>query len=73
MLQRMDTIYPGAPGATGWQAYARSLAEHATTKETSGRCRNPDDSTTEDKYSNRYRTNLAPGLAPRGRIFFSEI
>ena len=34
MSQRMGTIYPGAPGATGRQARARSLAEHATSNTT---------------------------------------
>ena len=46
MSQRMGTIYPGAPGATGRQARARSLAEHATsntTEEANDRCRTPDD------------------------------
>ena len=67
LSQRMGTIYPGAPGATGRQARARSLAEHATanrTKEANDRCRTPDDSTAEDKHSNHNRTNLAPKQAP---------
>ena len=62
MSQRMGTIYPGAPGATGRQARERSLAEHATsnmTEEASDRCRTPDDSTAENKHSNHNRTNLA--------------
>jgi hypothetical protein len=50
----MDTIYPGASGATGRQALERSLAEHATSntkEETNDRCRTPDDSTAEDEHS----------------------
>ena len=65
--QRIGTIYPGAPGATGRQACARSFAEHATpntTKEANDRCRTPDDSTAEDKHSGHNRTNLAPRQAP---------
>ena len=65
--QRMGTIYQGAPGATGHQARARSLAEHATsntTEEANDRCRTPDDSTAEDKHSNHNRTNIAPRQAP---------
>ena len=65
--QRMGTIYPGAPGATGRQARARSLAEHATpntTEEANDRCRTPDDSTAEEKHSNHNRTNIAPRQAP---------
>ena len=65
--QRMGTIYQGAPGATGRQARARSLAEHATpntTKEANDRCRTPDDSTAEEKHSNHNRTNIAPRQAP---------
>ena len=60
----MGTIYPGAPGATGRQARARSLAEHATsntTEEANDRCRTPDDSTAEDEHSDHNRTNLVPG------------
>lgn len=67
MSQRMGTIYPGAPGATGRQARARSLAEHATsntTEEANDRCRTPDDSTAEEKHSNHNRTNIAPRQAP---------
>ena len=67
MSQRMGTIYPGAPGATGRQARARSLAEHATsntTEEASDRCRTPDDSTAEDEHSDHNRTNLASKQAP---------
>ena len=67
----MGTIYPGAPGATGRQARARSLAEHATantTEEANDRCRTPDDSTAEDKHSDHNRTNFdlrqAPAWAP---------
>lgn len=63
----MGTIYPGAPGATGRQARARSLAEHATsntTEEANDRCRTPDDSTAEEKHSNHNRTNIAPRQAP---------
>lgn len=66
MSQRMGTIYPGAPGATGRQARARSLAEHATpntTKEANDRCRTPDDSTAKEKHSNHNRTNIAPRQA----------
>ena len=69
--QRMGTIYPGAPGATGRQARARSLAEHATantTEEANDRCRTPDDSTAEDEHSDHNRTNFdlrqAPAWAP---------
>ena len=65
--QRMGTIYPGAPGATGRQARARSLAEHATantTEEANDRCRTPDDSTAEDEHSDHNRTNLTPRQAP---------
>ena len=71
MPQRMGTIYPGAPGATGRQARARSLAEHATantTEEANDRCRTPDDSTAEDEHSDHNRTNFdlrqAPAWAP---------
>ena len=67
MSQRMDTIYPGAPGATDRQARTRSLAEHATantTEEASDRCRTPDDSTAEEKHSNHNRANLDPRQAP---------
>ena len=67
MSRRMGTIYPGAPGATGRQARARSLAEHATantTEEANDRCRTPDDSTAEEKHSNHNRTNLTPRQAP---------
>ena len=65
--QRMGTIYQGAPGATGRQARARSLAEHATsntTEEANGRCRTPDDNTAEDEHSDHNRTNLTPRQAP---------
>ena len=65
--QRMGTIYQGAPGATGRQARARSLAEHATsntTKEANDRCRTPDDSTAEDEHSDHNRTIFAPRQAP---------
>lgn len=67
MFQRMGTIYPGAPGATGRQARARSLAEHATsntTKEANDRCRTPDDSTAEDEHSDHNRTTPATRQAP---------
>ena len=70
MSQRMGTIYPGAPGATGRQARARSLAEHATsntTEEANDRCRTPDDSTAEDEHSDHNRTipaRQAPAWAP---------
>ena len=63
----MGTIYPGAPGATGRQARARSLAEHATantTEEASDRCRTPDDSTAEDEHSDHNRTTPATRQAP---------
>ena len=73
MSQRMGTIYPGAPGATGRQARARSLAEHATsnmTEEASDRCRTPDDSTAENKHSNHNRTNIAPRQAPAWAPFY---
>lgn len=65
--QRMGTIYQGAPGATGRQARARSLAEHATsntTEEANDRCRTPDDSTAEEKHSNHNRTTPATRQAP---------
>ena len=65
--QQMGTIYPGAPGATGRQARARSLAEHATantTEEANDRCRTPDDSTAKDGHSDHNRTDLAPRQAP---------
>ena len=67
MSQRMGTIYPGAPGATGRQARARSLAEHATsnmTEEASDRCRTPDDSTAEDEHSDHNRTIFDPRQVP---------
>ena len=63
----MGTIYPGAPGATGRQARARSLAEHATantTEEANDRCRTPDDSTAEDEHSDHNRTTPATRQAP---------
>ena len=63
----MGTIYPGAPGATGWQARVRSLAEHATsntTEEANGRCRTPDDSAAEDEHSDHNRTTPAIRQAP---------
>ena len=72
LSQRMGTIYPGAPGATGRQARARSLAEHATsntTEEANDRCRTPDDSTAEDEHSDHNRTNLQLlGRRPHGRL-----
>ncbi len=67
MSQRMGTIYPGAPGATGRQACARSLAEHATantTEEANDRCRTPDDSTAKDEHSDHNRTTPATRQAP---------
>ena len=67
MFQRMGTIYQGAPGATGRQARARSLAEHATsntTEEANDRCRTPDYSTAEEKHSNQNRTTPATRQAP---------
>ena len=67
VFQRMGTIYPGAPGATGRQARARSLAEHATsntTEEANDRCRTPDDSTAEDEHSDHNRTTPATRQAP---------
>ena len=67
VFQRMGTIYPGAPGATGRQAHARSLAEHATantTEEANDRCRTPDDSTAEEKHSDHNRTIPATRQAP---------
>ena len=67
MFQRMGIIYPGAPGATGRQARARSLAEHATsntTEEANDRCRTPDDSTAEDEHSDHNRTTPATRQAP---------
>lgn len=67
MSQRVGTIYPGAPGATGRQARARSLAEHATantTEEANDRCRTSDDSTAEDEHSDHNRTTPATRQAP---------
>lgn len=67
LSQRVDTIYPGAPGATDRQARARSLAEHATsntTEEANDRCRTPDDSTAEDEHSDHNRTAPATRQAP---------
>ena len=67
VFQLMGTIYPGAPGATGRQARARSLAEHATpntTEEANDRCRTPDDSTAEDEHSDHNRTTPATRQAP---------
>ncbi len=63
----MGTIYPGAPGATGQPARARSLAEHATpntTEEANDRCRTPDGSAAEEKHSGHTRTNLVPRQPP---------
>ena len=63
----MGAIYPGAPGATGRQARARSLTEHATpntTEETNDKCRIPDDSTAEDEHSDHNRTIFDPRQAP---------
>ena len=63
----MGTVYPGAPGATGRQARARSLAEHAaanTAEEANDRCRTPDDSTAEDEHSDHNRTIPATRQAP---------
>ena len=63
----MGTIYPGAPGATGRQVRARSLAEHATlntTEEANDRCRTSDDSTAEDEHSDHNRTTPAIRQAP---------
>ena len=63
----MGTIYPGVSGATGRQARARSLAEHATsntTEEANDRCRTPDDSTAEDEHSDHNRTVPATRQAP---------
>ena len=70
--QRMGTIYPRAPGATGRQARARSLAEHATsntTEEANDRCRTPDDSTTEDEHSDHNRTTSATRQVPAWASF----
>lgn len=67
MSQRMGTIYPGAPGATGRQSHARSLAEHVisnTTEETNDRCRTTDDSAAEDEHSDHNRTTPATRQAP---------
>ena len=63
----MGTIYPGAPGATGRQVRARSLAEHATantTEEANDRCRTPNDSTAKDEHSDHNRTTPAIRQAP---------
>ena len=77
LSQRMGTIYPGAPGATGRQARARSLAEHATpntTEEANDRCRTPDDSTAEDEHSDHNRTTPATRQAPAWAPFtFREL
>ena len=65
--QWVDTIYPGAPGATGRPVRARSLAEHATantTEEANDRCRTPDDSTAEDEHADHNRTTPATRQAP---------
>ena len=67
MSQRVGTIYPGAPGATGGKTCARSLAEHATsntTKEANDRCRTPDDSTAEDEHPDHNRTTPVTRQAP---------
>ena len=72
MSQRMGTIYPSAPGATGRQARARSLAGHATsntTEEANDRCRTPDDSTAEDEHSDHNRTAPATRQAPAWASF----
>ena len=72
----MGTIYQGAPGATGRQARARSLAEHAaenTAEEANDRCRTPDDSTAEEKHSDHNRTNLAPRQAPAWAPFIQGL
>ena len=66
-LQRMGTIYLGAPGATDQQTRAKSLAQYATlntTEEANDRCRTPDDSTAEDEHSDHNRTNFNPRQAP---------
>ena len=63
----MGAIYSGAPGATGREARARSLAEHATsntTEEANDRCRTPDDSTAEDEHSDHNRTIFDPRQVP---------
>ena len=63
----MGTIYPGAPGATGWKICARSLAEYATSntaEEANDGCRTPDDSTAEDEHSGHNRTTPATRQAP---------
>ena len=77
MSQRMGTIYPGAPGATGRKTCARSLAEHATsntTEEANDRCRTPDDSTAEDEHSVHNRTTPATRQAPAWAPFtFREL
>ncbi len=77
MSQRMGTIYPGELGATGRQARARSLAEHATvntTEEANDRCRTPDDSTAEYEHSDHNRTNIATRQAPAWAPFtFQEL
>lgn len=75
MSQRVGTIYPGAPGATGRKTCARSLAEHATsntTKEANDRCRTPDDSTAEEKHSNHNRTTPATRQAPAWAPFIFQ-
>lgn len=72
MSQSMGTIYPGAPGATGRQTRARSLAEHATsntTEEANNRCRTPDDSTAEDEHSDHNRTTPVIRQAPAWEPF----
>ena len=68
----MGAIYPGAPGATGREARARSFAEHATsntTEEASDRCRTPDDSTAEDEHSDHNRTIFDPRQVPAWASF----
>ncbi len=70
--QRMGTIYPGAPGATGRQTRARSLAEHATsntTEEANDRCRTPDGGTAEDEHFDHNRTTPATRQAPAWALF----
>ena len=77
MSQRMGTIYPGELGATGRQARARSLAEHATsitTEKTNDRCRTTEDLTAEEKHSKHNRTNIATRQAPAWAPFtFQEL
>ena len=56
----MGTIYPGAPGATGRQARARSLAEHATANTTEEAPSKPPAMRADDNLL--YKTTLPPDI-----------